>query len=441
MIYRQLAYCLPFRTFTKWRVRQGKEDATRIGERFGIASKAKPEGFLVWFHSVSVGEVALVMPLMEALLTRYPPKRGNPKGGGNPKQTKQHIAILLTTNTLDSARYVAQYLKANPKFRSRVIHQFICWDNPRFVANFLAHWKPDLALWAESELWPMLVTQTAKVCPLVLVNGHLSAKSYKRWRMLKALSIGSRGIGGKVFGAFKLCLAQNKQQAKRFRALGVKKVVNAPSLKYAAPPPPATTHFNKIKQALSKTGGKAGSDYPLWVAVSTHKGEDQKLLQAQQLSQTKPLLVLIPRHPKRGGEVHRLAQQNGFTSHLRSRKATPRANTQVYVIDRLGEIGLWCRFARVVFVGGSWVDLGGHNPLEPLNCGVGTIAFGGSTHRFGEVYKELVRHKVGVEVTSPAMLARVVDYPPPSGDFSIATKKRQSLEIYLNTLKPYLKIA
>jgi len=264
---------------------------------------------------------------------------------------------------------------------------------------------------------------------------HLSTGSYKMWRLLRAF-----GIGKSLFESFAVCLPQNPTQATRFKALGVSKIISAPSLKYAAPPPPCTKHFKAMKKLLASQ--------KIWVAVSTHKGEERKILEAHKI--VGGLLVIIPRHPKRGKEVESLAQQHGFATALRSTTSNPK-KLDVYVIDCLGEVGLWCRLAKMVFIGGTLVDLGGHNPLEPLNCGVKTIAFGRFTYRFGELYADLLNHNIGVEVSSVASLAKVAathqsspesssqsSSQSPNHKFSIAAKKSQSLKVYLKTLAPYL---
>lgn len=354
----------------------------------------------MWAHAVSVGEAALLMPLL-AHFAEFP-----------------GVKLLLTTNTLDSAKFVKKFA---PK---AVRHQFICWDSPRFVRRFLRHWRPDLALWAESELWPNMILQTAESTPIVLANGHLSTASYRRWRFYNRL------FGDRLFAAVSECLAQNQKQAERFSALGVAKVTPVGNLKYAAPGPPPGRHLAKFIRLFRGRN--------IWAALSTHRGEEEKLLAAHRLLKGDWLLIIIPRHPGRGGEVYELAKAHGFAAACRTRTRQPPPNCNVYVADTLGEVGLWCRLATKVFVGGSWVKLGGHNPLEPLNCAATTIAFGEHTQRFAELYDELEASGIGFRVTEPKQLAAVIDGEVIRGEGNAAASSAAALKRQL-TLKRQLK--
>src|SRR4051795_1973832 len=188
------------------RARRGKEDRERITERYGIAGAFRPRGTLVWIHAASVGEAMAGRALIDRLVTQRP-----------------GIEILLTTGTVASARLLAERLP------SCVRHQFVPVDLPHAVDRFLDHWRPDLAIWVESELWPNLVLATRRRgIPMLLLNGRLSARSFRRWRNMP-------GLIRPVLQAFALCLAQDEQQAKRFRALGAHGAVSAGDLKAAAP--------------------------------------------------------------------------------------------------------------------------------------------------------------------------------------------------------------
>ena len=402
--YRGLGCLFPFKAFTKLRLLAGKEDPSRLEERFGYASRRRPQGFLLWAHAVSVGEAALLMPLL-AYFIKSP-----------------RLTVLLTTNTLDSAKFVKKFAP------SELIHQFICWDSPRFVGRFLRHWRPNLVVWAESELWPNMVLQTAQVAPLVLANGHLSPRSYRRWRFFNRL------FGNGIFTSLSECLAQNREQAEYFTELGVPKVIAAGNLKYGAQSPPPTRHLADFKKLLR--GRK------VWAALSTHPGEEEKLLRAQRLLKDR-LLIIIPRHPNRGPKVRDLAASRGFAVALRSETPQPNGNCQVYVADTLGEVGLWCRLAKSVFIGGTWVNLGGHNPLEALNCGVTSLSFGRNTRRFAELFDELEAGSLGFRVDNPEQLARVINSggnnrSKPRLVIKLRSRRRKILRTYINRLSPYI---
>ncbi|HJZ18394.1 MAG TPA: glycosyltransferase N-terminal domain-containing protein, partial [Stellaceae bacterium] len=218
---------------------RGKEDPIRFRERLGISRVTRPEGPLIWVHAASVGEATAVLGLIEYLL-----------------ETRPDVEILVTTGTVTSARLLETRLPA------RARHQFVPADLPSWTARFLDHWRPDLALWVESELWPNLVFAAhARNIPMVLVNARLSARSYGRWRHWP-------GLIGPILRAFDLCLAQDQAQAERFRSLGARQVAAVGDLKAAAPVLP----FDSSE--LLHLRGMIGSR-PMWLAASTHAGEEK----------------------------------------------------------------------------------------------------------------------------------------------------------------------
>src|SRR6266436_5179095 len=207
LLYRALTWPLaPLAVvYLAQRRRRGKEDPIRFRERQGVPSVARPRGPLVWIHAASVGEATAMLGLIERLL-----------------QLRPELEILLTTATVTSACLLEKGLPAGAR------HQFVPADLPRWIARFLDHWRPDLALWVESELWPNLVLTThARGIPMILVNARLSARSYERWRQWP-------GLIGPVLGAFDLCLAQDENQAQRFRVMGTREVATVGDLKAAA---------------------------------------------------------------------------------------------------------------------------------------------------------------------------------------------------------------
>lgn len=326
-------------TYLKARRRRGKEDGERFGERLGFAGEARPDAPLVWVHAASIGEATSVLALVERLLAERP-----------------RLRLLLTTGTVAAARLLGPRLPAGAQ------HQFVPADLPGAVARFLDHWRPDLALWVESELWPNLVLMTRRRgIPMLLLNGRLSARSHARWRIWGALA-------RPMLGSFALCLAQDEVQGTRFRELGARQVASVGDLKSAAPALPTDD------AALAALRCRIGAR-PRWLAASTHAGEEAVAMAAhQRLAAAHPgLLTLIaPRHPSRGDEIAALAESRGLRLARRSTGEPIGADTEIYLADTFGELGVFYRLAGIAFVGGSLVDKGGHNPLEAarLDCAV-----------------------------------------------------------------------
>lgn len=358
----------------RWRAGQGKEDPTRLDERMGVAGRPRPEGRLVWLHGASLGESLSLLPLIERFIQRG-------------------VEVLVTSGTVASARVLAARLPAG------ALHQYAPLDAPKFVDRFLDHWKPDIAVFAESELWPNIVAAVrARRMPLVLANARISRKSAERWRNLP-------GAARAVFGAIDLCLAQDSDNAARFLALGAPCVRVAGNLKFDVPPPPVDA------AKLAEFNGAVGAR-PAWAAVSTHPGEEEIILAAHaELAQKSPglLTVIAPRHRERGEEIAELARSKGFSVALRSRDGEPRRETDVYVADTMGELGLVFRSVGVVFMGKSLVPGGGQNPIEPAKLGC-AVLYGPHVENFAEVYGELAAVKAAARVTDAGTLARAAYY-------------------------------
>ena len=323
------------------RRRRGKEDVARFGERLGRASVPRPAGRLVWMHGASVGEGLSLLPLVARLRAARPA-----------------LHVLVTTGTVASARLLRQRLPDG------ALHQFVPVDRPGAVRRFAGHWRPDLAVWVESELWPNLVLETAaRGVPMLLVNARMSERTAARWRKMPRLA-------RPLLDSFARILAQTEADAARFRALGARRVVVRGNLKHDAPPLPADA--NAVATLRRAVAGRR-----LWIAASTHDGEEAMVAEAHlSLRATFPgLLALVaPRHPERGDEVARLFRRRGLATARRARNEAITPETAVYLADTLGELGLVYRLGEVAFVGGSLVPRGGHNPLEParLDCAIVT---------------------------------------------------------------------
>ena len=341
--------------YLRRRARRGKEVAARIPERFG-AGAARPPGPLLWLHAASVGETLSILPLLEVLGVAAP-----------------ELFFLVTTGTVTSATLLGRRLPAT--LAPRVTHRFVPLDVPGWVVRFLDGWRPDAAVFVESELWPNLIAATARRrIPLALVNGRMTEKSARWWRR-------SAGFARKVLAPFRLVLAQTKADAARFTALG------APAqcwgnLKYAAPPLPVdAAELDRLRGLL---GGR-----PVWLAASTHPGEEALAFAAhRRIAADHPglLTIIVPRHPERGAEIAGLA--GVLRVARRAAGEDPGPDTDVLVADTLGELGLFYRLASLAFIGGSLVPHGGQNPLEPARLGC-PILLGPHAWNFTEIVDRL----------------------------------------------------
>ncbi len=395
------------------RAARGKEAPARLPERLGIASVPRPEGPLFWFHAASVGETNAVLPLMHELKRRCP-----------------SLNILLTTVTVTSSKIAAERLPQG------AIHQFMPLDSPRFCRRFIEHWRPDLALFTESEIWPNLIVEASdKKIPIVLVNGRMSARSGKRWAWLSSLS-------KPVFSRFDLVLTQDWHFAKRLRLLGVRKAIVAGNLKYDAPPPPVDAG------AVAELRARV-ADRPIFLAASTHPGEDEAVARAAEILQsTMPslLTVIVPRHPERGEAIALALNAKRFTVARRSAGEPVSANTQIYVADTLGELGLFYKLAPLSFIGGSLIAHGGQNPIEAVKLGSGVLS-GPHTFNFAETYKVLQRYEGFRLVSGPEELAAALKHLFENPQEAEEMKRRAAaaigtlggaLDTTLEALKPYL---
>jgi 3-deoxy-D-manno-octulosonic-acid transferase len=335
------------------RLKRGKEDVTRLAERRGETALKRPDGPLVWIHGSSVGEIAAIIPLVGRIAAK-------------------EFNVLVTSGTVTSATLAGQRLPAG------VIHQFVPIDSPRFVSRFLSHWKPDLGLFTESDLWPNMIMMSAdRRIPLILVNGRVSERSYRRWRIFP-------GMIGALLSRFDLCLAQSTNYAARYRDLGAPRIATTGNLKLDVPEPPADSDsLQKLQQAI---GGR-----PTIAAASTHAGEEIALIEThRRLRHTFPrlLTIIAPRHPERGPGIAEIARDAGLSAVQRSRGRLPQAQDDIYVVDTLGELGLVYRLAPIVFVGGSLASHGGQNPVEPIKLGA-AVLHGPHVWNFSEIYEAL----------------------------------------------------
>ncbi len=365
--YPLIAVCLAIRKA------KGKEDLTRFPERMGYAGKPRPDGRLIWIHGASVGETLSALPLINKLSELYPAVR-----------------IMVTSGTLTSADLMAKRLPAN------AFHQFVPIDTPAAVKRFVDYWKPDAALWIESEFWPNLLSEiAAHKIPLILINGRVSDRSFERWRKFPAFCRELQGLFTKSFG-------QTDEDARRLRVLGAKDAACVGNLKFAAGDLPYDAdEFAKLEKQIANR--------PCWIAASTHEGEEEQLAFVQNALKTKnALMILAPRHPKRGDEIEKLLKPAGLSVARRSRGEDIAPDTAVYLADTIGEMGLFYRLAQIAFVGGSLVAFGGQNIIEPARLGKAVVC-GKYMMNFKEIVAKAVAAGALTVVEDKKELAQTLD--------------------------------
>ena len=371
------------------RLRRGREDRSRFGERMGVASRTRPSGPLVWIHAASVGEATSVLAVIERL-----------------RRDRPALSLLMTSATVTSAQVLADRLP------DTVIHQYAPVDRVAWVQRFLNHWKPDLVLWVESEFWPAMLSEVGRrKIPAILINARLSTRSWRRWQL-------GRRMIRTLLQKFELCMAQTEEDAERLRDLGAGPVICAGNLKLAAAPLPAPA------DALAALRTKIGAR-PRWLAFSTHPGEEGILVDAhaRMASQHPALLTMIaPRHPGRGPEIAELVRGRGLRAALQSRNEAITTDTDILLADTIGELGVLFSLSDIALVGGSLAPHGGHNPIEAtlLDC---AILYGPHMENFRAIESELrtagaatmvrtaedIAREVGMLMTDTAGLARRTD--------------------------------
>lgn len=360
--------------FLRFRARRGKEDRQRRYERYGYASAERPAGPLVWFHAASVGESMAVIPLIERI-------------------DAMGIRTIMTTGTVTSAEIVRDRLPRG------AFHQYVPLDMQRAVRRFLDHWQPDLAIFTESEIWPTTILEMgARRIPQVLVNARMSDRSYARWSQAHALAEA-------LFDNISHVIAQSEVDAERFRDLGARPVTVSGNLKVDTP-------ALKVNEAeLARLRDRIGQR-PVWVAASTHPGEEEAAMRVHQALAPKLrglLTIVVPRHPDRGQDIAAKGGQMGLTVARRSANQSPDPATDIYLGDTIGEMGLYLRLAQVAFMGRSLIGSGGQNPLEPAMTGAAILS-GKAVQNFRDSYRNLLAAGGARLVRDEEMLAANVEY-------------------------------
>ena len=360
-------------TFVSFRAARGKEERARKSERYGYASAGRPEGPLIWVHAASVGETNAVVPLIKEI-------------------SRRGITVLLTTGTVTSATI------ARSRLEHEVIHQYVPLDLKPVIDRFLEYWQPDLALFAESEIWPVTIMELGRRhIPQILVNARISDRSFRRWSMAPRLA-------SALFENMSLVIAQSDADAQHFQELGALPVLISGNLK-ADSDMPAADPLTLARLKTQLTGRNT------WAAISTFDGEEKAAAQVHKALKSRMdiVTVIVPRHPERCDEIEEMLAGEGLNVARRSRNDGIVAGTDIYLGDSIGEMSLFLQLTEIAFVGRSLTASGGQNPLEPAMMGCAVLS-GGQVGNFRESYQTLARNGSARMVRDTEMLAKAVYY-------------------------------
>jgi 3-deoxy-D-manno-octulosonic-acid transferase len=353
-----------------FRIYKGKEDKIRFKEKFSIPSKKRSNGKLIWFHGASVGEILSIIPLIE-----------------NYEKDKLINQILITSSTLSSSKVLKKF-----KFK-KTVHQFYPIDHFFFTNRFLEYWKPNLAIFIDSEIWPnMFKKLEEQKISLILLNARITKKTFLRWFSLK-------NVSQKVFNKISIAYPQNLETKYFLKKLKVKKIKTIGNLKFAE-------QDNEIMNKLNSRF----KNKKIWVASSTHSNEEifcAKTHMELKKKNKNLLTILIPRH------IHRVRQIKSELDNLRLNVTNHSSNTKnlnnidIYIVDTFGETKQFHKVGTSVFIGGSIINRGGQNPLEAARYGA-RILHGPNVDNFKDVYKTLSNLKISKRITTPRELASAI---------------------------------
>jgi 3-deoxy-D-manno-octulosonic-acid transferase len=357
-----------------FRLIQRKEDLFRFKEKFCFFSEKKRNGNLIWFHGASVGEIKSIVPLIEKL-----------------EKEKKISQILVTSSTLSSSKIFKKF-----KFK-KTIHQFFPIDGSLYTKKFLNYWKPSLAVFIDSEIWPnMLLNINKKKIPTILLNARITKKSFNRWLYFKSFA-------QKIFQCFDITFPQNKETTKYLKILKVKKIKHLGNIKFSEIEYHSKSNINlKIKKFLKNKN--------YWCAASTHNNEEiiSGNVHLRLKKKIKNLITfIIPRHIQRTEDIVNSLQNLNLKVHCHSSKENIRKSTDIYIVDTYGETNSFFKINGTVFLGGSLIKHGGQNPIEPARNGC-KIIYGPHVENFKEVYELLDKNKVSYKVNNMEQLASKV---------------------------------
>lgn len=373
--YRMLTLCsgMFLSILLNKRCKAGKEIPNRVLEKKGISGKKRPSGTVLWIHAASVGESQSALILIKHIL-----------------KLNAQINILVTTGTVTSSELMEHRLP------TQAFHQFFPLDHPKWVEKFINHWQPDAVIWMESELWPNMLNEIKKNnIPAILVNGHMSEKSFSSWKKMASLA-------KTTLSAFSKILCQSETDKTYFDQLGAKETIVTDNLKYSAD----ALDFN---QDCFDALFLSIKDRPIWLYASTHKGEEDIACDIHKTLKKKfpdLLTIIVPRHPERREEITELCRPYDLKITFRgSDKALPDENDDIYIVDTLGELGLFYSLTSIACIGRSFSDDGGggHNPIEAaqLNC---AILHGPNVQNLQDIFDDMDTDKAALCMRDPKHL-------------------------------------
>ena len=400
-----------------YRAIQGKERFNRINERIGIAKIKRPKGELVWINAASVGELRSTIPLIKRLI-------------------EEDLKILITTVTVTSAIHIKDIVKDIGN--KNIIHQFSPIDHPLFINFFINHWKPSLLLLIESEIWPHIIIKSFnKKIPLILLQGRMSKKSYKKWLLVNSLS-------QYLYKKFSLIVSQDLTNGNRYKVLGGNNVMSGINLKNGI----TANHMNyKEEEEIIALTNKR----PILLFASIHdKIEDQAAIASHieaKKNNADLLTIIVPRHTKMIKNLISLVDIYKLKTKIRSKKQEPDCNTEIYIADTIGELGSFMKISDICFVGGSLSPKGGHNLIEPAleKC---AIIYGPDVSNHANTSEILLKENAAIQINNinelKTEICKLMDDKKESKKmvdkaYNVINNIPDPSYILLNQIKPYLK--
>ena len=357
-----------------YRLLKKKEDIKRFKEKFCFFSKKKSYGNLIWFHGASVGEIKSIIPIIEKL-----------------EHDKKVKKILITSNTLSSSKIISQY-----KFK-KTLHQFFPIDTNFLSQKFLNFWKPSVAFFIDSEIWPnMFYNLEKKKIPIVLLNGRITKKTFKNWSLVPSFS-------RNIFSKFELCLSSSIESKKFLKKLGAKKVKFLGNLKFS--------QSEKENFQLSQKLKKFFLNRKIWCASSTHNNEEifcGKIHIELKKKYKNLLTIIIPRHVDRVKYIKSDLNELNLTVHSHEDIGKIKRETDIYLVNTYGETKSFYNHCKNVFLGGSLISHGGQNPLEAAQFGC-NVLHGPNVFNFSEIYKFLQKNNIAKKVTNQSDMLSELD--------------------------------
>ncbi len=349
-----------------FRLFKNKEHKKRFIEKFSLIKKNRPKGNLIWFHAASVGELMSIIPLIQEL-----------------EKNKGIKTILVTTSTLSSSKIFENF-----KFK-KTIHQFFPIDFKYFTLRFLEYWQPKISIFIDSEIWPCMFREIKKKSiPLILMNARITKKTFNRWKFFETFS-------RNTFEKIDIAYPSNIETFQYLKRLEIKKIKKIGNLKF-------TDSKNLNKKPLSKSFLLSLKRRLIWVASSTHPGEETLIgkTHIQLRKKFKNLLtIIIPRHINRVVEIKDELNDFNLKTIIRSSKQKISSKTDIYLVDSYGETKKFFKIAKMIFMGGSIVNHGGQNPIEPARYGL-NIVHGPNVGNFKDVFKLFKKKKIAFQIKS-----------------------------------------